>query len=88
MVALAVNVGSALLLLRYRNGDANVRAIWLFSRNDAVANVAVIVAALLVGLTGRSWPDLAVAGVIALLFLHSAYEIVGSAWRELASGAN
>src|SRR3569623_1402016 len=55
MVALAENDGSALLLLRYRNGDANVRALWLFSRNDAVANVAVIVAALLVGLTGRSW---------------------------------
>lgn len=88
VVALAVNVGSALLLLRYKDGDANVRAIWLFSRNDAVANVAVIIAALLVGLTGQAWPDLAVAGVIALLFLHSAYEIIGSAWRELTMEAN
>lgn len=83
IVALGVNVGSALLLSRFREGDANVRAIWLFSRNDALANVAVIVAAGLVAWTGRAWPDLAVAGVIALLFLHSAYEIVTNAHREL-----
>jgi len=87
IAAFAINVGSALLLLRHRDGDANVRAIWLFSRNDAVANVAVIFAALLVGATGQAWPDLAVAGVIALLFLHSAYEIVSGAWRELTPGA-
>ena len=83
IVALMVNVTAALVILRFREGDANVRAIWLFSRNDAVANVAVIVAAALVGWTGEAWPDLAVAGVIALLFLHSAYEIVRSARREL-----
>ena len=57
-------------------------AIWLFSRNDALANVAVIAAAGLVAWTGSAWPDLAVAGVIALLFLHSAYEIVTGALRE------
>lgn len=83
VVALAINVGSALLLSRFREGDANVRAIWLFSRNDALANVAVIVAAGLVGWSGSAWPDLAVAGVIALLFLHSAYEITTGARREL-----
>lgn len=83
VVVLVVNVGSALLLARFREGDANVRAIWLFSRNDALANVAVIAAAGLVAWTGRAWPDLAVAGVIALLFLHSAYEIVTNARREL-----
>ena len=74
---------SALVLARFRKGDANVTAIWLFSRNDAIANVAVVVAAALVGWTGAAWPDLAVAGVIALLFLHSAYEIVRNARREL-----
>ena len=84
VVALLINVGSALVLARFRDGDANVRAIWLFSRNDALANVAVIGAAGLVAWTGRAWPDLAVAGVIALLFLHSAYEIVKNALRELA----
>ncbi len=83
-VALAVNVTSALLLARFREGDANVRAIWLFSRNDAVANVAVIVAAGLVAWTGSAWPDLVVAGVIALLFLHSAYVIVHDARSELS----
>lgn len=82
VVALAINVGSALVLSRFREGDANVRAIWLFSRNDALANVAVIAAAGLVAWTGGAWPDLAVAGVIALLFLHSAYEIVTGATRE------
>jgi Co/Zn/Cd efflux system component len=83
VIALIVNVGSALLLSRFREGDANVRAIWLFSRNDALANVSVIVAAGLVAWTGKAWPDLAVAGVIALLFLHSAYDIVTNARRQL-----
>jgi cation diffusion facilitator family transporter len=83
IVALAVNVTAALVLSRFRDGDANVRAIWLFSRNDAIANIAVIVAAILVGWTGSAWPDLLVAGVIALLFLHSATEIVRNARAEL-----
>jgi cation diffusion facilitator family transporter len=83
VVALAINVSSALLLSRFREGDANVRAIWLFSRNDSLANVAVIAAAGLVAWTRSGWPDLAVAGVIALLFLHSAYAIVRGARREL-----
>lgn len=83
IVALAINVVSALVLARFREGDANVRAIWLFSRNDALANVAVIFAAGLVAWTGNAWPDLGVAGIIALLFLHSAYEIVTGAMREL-----
>lgn len=83
VVALTVNLGSALLLSRFRDGDANVRAIWLFSRNDALSNVAVIVAAGLVGWLGSAWPDLVVAGIIAMLFLHSAFEIVKSALREI-----
>lgn len=81
--ALAVNVTAALILSRYREGDANVRAVWLFSRNDALANVAVIVAAGLVAWTDQAWPDLAVAAVIATLFLHSAFEILRSARVEL-----
>lgn len=85
IVALVVNVSAALILVRFRDqGDATSRAIWLFSRNDAVANVAVIVAAALVAWTGQAWPDLVVAGVIALLFLHSAYDIIRDARRELA----
>src|SRR3546814_1549409 len=61
LAALIVNVTSALVLSRFREGDANVRAVWLFSRNDALANVAVIVAAGLVAWTDSAWPDLAVA---------------------------
>lgn len=87
VMALVVNVAAAMVLSRYRGGDAAVKAVWLFSRNDAIANVAVIVAAGLVAWTGRAWPDLAVAGVIALLFLHSAYEIVRNARREIGPAA-
>jgi cation diffusion facilitator family transporter len=83
VVALVVNVSAALILARFREGDANVRAIWLFSRNDAIANIAVIIAALLVIWTGRAWPDLVVAGIIAPLFMHSAIEIVRHARAEL-----
>ena len=82
-VALLVNLTSAAVLSRFREGDANVRAEWLFSRNDAIANVAVIIAAGLVAWTGQAWPDLAVAAIIATLFLHSAYEILRSARTEL-----
>lgn len=81
--ALAVNVTAALILSRYRKGDANVRAVWLFSRNDALANVAVIIAAGLVAWTKEAWPDLVVAAAIAGLFLHSALEIMRGAQREL-----
>ena len=86
IVALAVNVTAALVLARFRGGDANVRAIWLFSRNDALANLAVIIAAGLVAWTESAWPDLVVAGVIALLFLHSAWAICRDAITELAAG--
>src|SRR3546814_12004592 len=76
VAALIVNVSAALILARFREGDANVRAIWLFSRTDAIANIAVIIAALLVVWTGRAWPDLVLAGFITLLFLHSALAIL------------
>ena len=88
IAALAVNVIAALTLARFRDGgDAQARAIWLFSRNDALANVAVIIAAGLVAWTGKAWPDFVVAAGIALLFLHSAYEIVSDARRDLAKSA-
>lgn len=83
IAALLVNVTAALVLSRFREGDANVRSIWLFSRNDALANVAVIIAAVLVAWTGTAWPDIAVAAVIALLFLHSSREIIADARKEL-----
>jgi len=83
LIALAVNVISAVILLRYREGDANVRAVWLFSRNDAIGNAAVVAAALAVAATGSPWPDLVTAAAIAGLFIHSAVRIVGDALGEL-----
>lgn len=86
-VALAVTVAAAWVLVPHREGDANVRALWLFSRNDALGNIAVIVAAGLVAWTGTPWPDLAVAAVIAGLFIHSAWEILRDARNDLRRAA-
>lgn len=83
VAALAVNIAAAVVLLPHRTGDANMRAVWLFSRNDALGNVAVIVASVLVAWTGTHWPDLAVAAVIAGLFLHSSWIIVRDARADL-----
>jgi Co/Zn/Cd efflux system component/copper chaperone CopZ len=83
LIGLAVNVAAAAVLLPYRRGDANVRAIWLFSRNDALGNVAVVIAALLVAWTQTPWPDLVVAVVIAGLFLQSSLSIIKDARNDL-----
>lgn len=83
LIALAVNVAAAFVLRPFRGGDAGARAIWLFSRNDAIANVAVVMAAGLVAWTGTPWPDLVVAVVIAALFLQSSWSIIRDAQREL-----
>jgi len=81
-LALAANVASVLVLLRWRDGDANVRSVWLCSRNDAIGNVAVIGAAGGVWLTATPWPDLVVAGLMAALFLWSALQIIRQALEE------
>ena len=82
-LALAANLSSVLLLLRYRDGDANVRSVWLCSRNDAIGNIAVIAAASGVWATSTAWPDLIVAGIMASLFSWSAAQIVRQSLREL-----
>lgn len=84
-MALAVNVTAALLLLRFKNGDANVRSVWLCSRNDALGNIAVMLAAGIVAITGTKWADLAVATIMASLFLSTSVQIVRQARREMAS---
>lgn len=81
-MALIANLASVALLVRYKDGDANVRSVWLCSRNDAIGNVAVMIAALGVWGTATGWPDLVVAGIMATLFLSSAYQIVGQALKE------
>ena len=82
-LALATNVAAALVLVRHRHGDASVRAVWLFSCNDALGNVAVIAAGGLVLWTGTVWPDLLAAVGIAGLFLGSAVSILRDARAEL-----
>lgn len=86
-IALVVNILAALALMSHRTGDANVRAVWLFSRNDAIGNVAVVFAAFLVAWTGTAWPDLIVAAIIAGLFLQSSWVIIGDARDDLREAA-
>jgi Co/Zn/Cd efflux system component len=83
MLALAANLGVALLLYRFREGDANMRSVWLCTRNDALGNLAVVAAALGVFGTGAAWPDLAVATGMALLALTSALSVTRQAREEL-----
>ncbi|MEQ9333368.1 cation transporter [Thalassobaculum sp.] len=82
-LALAANVVSVVILFRWRDGDANVRSVWLCSRNDAIGNVAVVGAGVAVWLTTSGWPDVIVAGAMALLFLRSAAAILRQSLEEL-----
>lgn len=81
-LALIANLASVLILVKYKDGDANVRSVWLCSRNDAIGNVAVMIAALGVWGTSTGWPDLIVAGIMAGLFLTSAVQIIKQARAE------
>jgi Co/Zn/Cd efflux system component len=83
--ALAVNAGVALMLYRFRSGDANMRSVWICSRNDALGNVAVMLAALGVFGTGSAWPDLLVAAVMGVLALTGSWTVVKQARTELRS---
>jgi cation diffusion facilitator family transporter len=87
LLALLANVGSVLILMRYRDGDANVRSVWLCSRNDAIGNVVVMAAALGVWGTTTAWPDLAVAAVMAGLFLTSSFQILRRGLEEIQHSA-
>jgi len=85
LLALAANMASVLLLVKYKDGDANVRSVWLCSRNDAIGNVAVMLAALGVWGTQTGWPDVIVAALMAGLFTWSAVQILAqglSEWRS------
>lgn len=84
-VALAVNAGVAGMLFRYRTGDSNMRSVWICSRNDALGNVAVMLAALGVFGTGSAWPDLIVATAMAVLALWGAATVLGQARKELGT---
>ena len=84
LVAFVVNVLAAVVLIPHRKGDANMRAVWLFSRNDAIGNLAVVLAAVAVWWLSSPWPDLLVAFAVAGLFLQSAWSIIRDARQDLA----
>ena len=88
LLALLANLATVVLLVNYKDGDANVRSVWLCSRNDAIGNVVVMAAALGVWGTNTAWPDLAVAAVMAGLFLTSSVQILSHSWREWKAAAN
>lgn len=83
VAALVANVGVAVMLYRYRSGDANMRSVWICSRNDAIGNVAVVVAAAGVFGSGTAWPDLIVATVLAALGIWGGIQIIQQARLEL-----
>ena len=81
-LALLANLASVVILMRYRDGDANVRSVWLCSRNDAIGNLAVLAAALAVFYSQSPWPDLIVAALMASVLLNSARQIITQAQHE------
>ncbi len=85
LLALAVNASVAVALYRFREGDANMRSVWLCTRNDVVANVLVLVAAVGVFGTGTVWPDVGVAAILAVLGLSSGRIVIRQARAELGA---
>ena len=85
LLALAVNFTVAAMLYRFREGDANMRSVWLCTRNDVIANILVLVAAAGVFGTGTVWPDVAVAAILAALGLSSGRVVIRQARAELSA---
>lgn len=81
-IALLANVITAVILYVFRDGDSNMKSVWLCSRNDAIGNVAVIFAAIGVFGTGSLWPDMIVAVIMASLGLTAGYQVVKQALQE------
>jgi len=84
LLALAANVGVAVILFKFREGDSDMRSVWLCSRNDAIGNVAVMVAALGVFGTGTAWPDLIVAAIMGTLAITAGISVVRHARSDIA----
>ncbi|WP_315756554.1 MULTISPECIES: cation transporter [unclassified Bradyrhizobium] len=83
ILALVANAGVAVMLYRFRVGDANMRSVWICSRNDALGNIAVLAAAAGVFGTGTAWPDLIVAAIMAALGLSGGWHVIQRARIEL-----
>ncbi len=86
LLALAANVAVAITLFKFRQGDSDMRSVWLCSRNDAIGNVAVMAAALGVFGTGSAWPDLAVAAIMGTLAITAGVSVVRHARNDIAQG--
>lgn len=86
--ALLANALSFFLLWAYRGGDSNMRSAWICTRNDVFGNLAVLLAALGVFGTGRGWPDVAVAAVMATLALQGAVVVLSQSWSELRTASS
>jgi Co/Zn/Cd efflux system component len=86
LLALAANFGVALLLYAYREGDANMRSVWLCTRNDAIGNVAIVLAALGVFGTGSLWPDVVVAVIMGGLGISAGWHVIQRARLEIKTG--
>ena len=84
LAALIANVVTAVMLFGFRKGDANMRSVWICSRNDAIGNVLVMLAAAGVLGTGSGWPDLLVAAGMAALALQGGWQVMRQARQELA----
>ena len=82
ILALIANVVSAAVLYAFRDGDSNMKSVWLCSRNDAIGNVAVILAAFGVFGTGSLWPDIVVASIMAVLGVSAGYQVIKQALSE------
>lgn len=87
IAALIANVGVAFMLYRFREGESDRQSVWICSRNDAIANVAVVGAAFGVFGTGTAWPDLIVAAIMATISISGGAKIVRLAWGELSTEA-
>ena len=83
LLALVANMGVAIMLFRFREGDSDMRSVWLCSRNDAIGNLAVMAAALGVFGTGSAWPDLIVAGIMGGLAITAGFSVVRHARSDI-----
>lgn len=81
--ALISNAVVLALLWAYRHGDSNMRSVWICSRNDVIGNTAVLLAAFGVFGTGKAWPDIIVASIMAFLAIQGAIAIIRHSYAEL-----
>jgi cation diffusion facilitator family transporter len=88
VLALIANTVCFVLLTRFRDGDINLRATWICSRNDMIGNVGVLIAAGLVWWLGAAWPDIVTGLMIAVVVIYSATRIANEAYRQLKGSAS